>query len=155
MIIPRPLAGKTHVWRPATGDLSHDCPLRLAVTASSTGVQHLPHEIPEQVWATTRIAMTPILVSLQGFLQDAVPCRMHFSLMEYGDFGPRTWSKSFAAAPGALRHPPGAVETTVDKVTFSQWQIAVLVHSCGLLLTSASQHRVAVWQFPSSPDTTS
>ncbi|KAL3134808.1 hypothetical protein ABBQ32_007787 [Trebouxia sp. C0010 RCD-2024] len=118
-------------------------PGRPSLTASSFSLRN-----PEHPLALTRIQGTLILLAVQKYdhtyklaIHPVTQSTLNFG---HGDCTYESWMKSF---PDTRTFQPSlhGSGTFVDKSV-------VVEHSCGLLATSASNSRVAVWQFPFCPE---
>ena len=75
---------------------------------------------------------------------------LEFILMTNQDVRDKVWSKLLPAATEYEGSSRGSALTpTPGKLP--EWKHAIIEHSCGSLLSTASRYRVACWQFPSFP----
>lgn len=99
--------------------------------------------------AATHFERIPILAVIQR--RDAPPHPMWLNLALLTEQGlcEKAWCKHLRAATKSSRLH-SSIPTSMQAMLCER-KNSVAVHSCGLLLTTASGYRVAVWQFPSSP----
>lgn len=129
----------------------------LAVTARSTRLPDLCIDCPHGIQfvhrqynlAATRLEKLPIFVIIQRS-DDGFPI-LNLAMMGKEGLCGKNWRKYFPAATESERPSRGG-EPLIWTKLLSEWAKALVVHSCGLLLTTGWHYRIAVWQFPSFPD---
>ena len=130
-----------------------------AVTATSTAARTNPLSLLGSScrWfdlhnlAATHLERTPILVMLQRSKHPPYSIGLQFALMTKQGVCDKIWSKSLPVATASEGCSQGHALTPM-RTTLSEWNNAVVIYSCGSLLSIASCYRVACWQFPSFPD---